>query len=180
MISYLHMIKPWEKIGETRIPHIYFNVWKPVYRMPHGGEKTFELIETCDVSVVCPLTKDNEVVMVRQYRPGPEEVLLELPAGAVDDEEYAQDSAKRELLEETGYEGICTYLASSPVGAYSSRRKHIYVAVDCVKTHEQNLGHNEYADVELVSLETFRKHLREGNFSDVDAGYLALDYLNML
>ena len=53
-------------------------------------------------AVVVAVTKDQRLVLVRQYRHGAEKVLVELPAGAIEKEEDPQAAAARELLEETG------------------------------------------------------------------------------
>ncbi len=56
--------------------------------------------------VIIPLLKSsNEVILVRQYRPPADRFIIEFPAGLIDDGETAAITAKRELLEETGYHG---------------------------------------------------------------------------
>lgn len=57
-----------------------------------------------DAVVIIPITEDGNFVMVVQSRPNTKEtVMVEFPAGMVDKGEEPVDSAKRELLEETGY-----------------------------------------------------------------------------
>jgi 8-oxo-dGTP pyrophosphatase MutT (NUDIX family) len=64
----------------------------------------FYVIEAPDWINVIPLTKDNEVVLIEQYRHGTEAVSLEIPGGMVDPGEEPHETAARELFEETGYE----------------------------------------------------------------------------
>ena len=54
--------------------------------------------------VVLPLLDDDRIVMLRQFRPGPLEWVYELPAGTVEEGEDPVETARRELVEETGYE----------------------------------------------------------------------------
>jgi 8-oxo-dGTP pyrophosphatase MutT (NUDIX family) len=57
-----------------------------------------------DVVLVFPITTDGKVIMVRQYKHGAKEILLEFPGGVFDPaEELASIAALRELREETGY-----------------------------------------------------------------------------
>jgi len=68
-----------------------------------GREHDFYVLTAGDWINVIPLTADNEVVMIEQYRHGSEDVTLEIPGGIVDLEESPHHAAVRETLEETGY-----------------------------------------------------------------------------
>ncbi len=57
-----------------------------------------------DYAAVLAITPDERVLIVRQYRPAVERYMLELPSGLVDPGETPEQAARRELLEETGYE----------------------------------------------------------------------------
>lgn len=56
----------------------------------------------CDGVMMIPLTENDEVVIVKQYRPAIDDYLYELPAGIIDPGEEIEEAAKRELFEETG------------------------------------------------------------------------------
>jgi ADP-ribose pyrophosphatase len=117
-------------------------------------------------------------VLVREFRPGPEEVVLELPGGLVDEGLSPSEAARRELLEETGYEGTLVEVATLLDDAYSTWMKHAFVASDCRKVAEPAEG--ELTEPVLLSLPEFREHLRGGRLTDVDVGYRALDHLGLL
>jgi ADP-ribose pyrophosphatase len=63
----------------------------------------FYALEMADYVTVLAVTRAEEILLVRQFRPVIEEYSLELPSGHVDPGEKPEDSARRELLEETGY-----------------------------------------------------------------------------
>ncbi|MBS1854024.1 MAG: NUDIX hydrolase [Acidobacteria bacterium] len=68
------------------------------------GEAPYYSLRLPDYSVAIALTPEEKVLVVKQYRPALERYTLELPSGLVDPGETPAQAAKRELLEETGYE----------------------------------------------------------------------------
>lgn len=55
----------------------------------------------------------NEIVLQKQYRPPIDKIVIEVPAGLIDEGETAEEAAVRELREETGYVGVVS--ETSPV-----------------------------------------------------------------
>jgi ADP-ribose pyrophosphatase len=129
---------------------------------------------------VLAITEADEVILVREFRPGPEELLYELPGGIVDEGETPGDAARRELLEETGYEGDLRAAGTSWAGAYSTHRRHAFVATDCYRVAEPWLEENEAVELALMPFADFRDHIRRGSLTDVAAAYLGLDTLERL
>ena len=72
--------------------------------MGHGEEPYYSL-KLPDYAAVVAITEEQRVLIVRQYRPAVERDTLELPSGIVDPGETPEEAARRELLEETGYQG---------------------------------------------------------------------------
>ena len=170
----------WEKLAERRIRDGYRSIVGRTYRLPSGLEREFEIKLEGDTAVVLALTPGREVVLVREFRPGVEETLLELPGGAVDDGEDPLAAAGRELLEETGYAGSLEHAGTMVDCAYSTRLRHVYTARDVRRVAEPAPEEGEAPEVELLSLELFREHLRGGRLTDVGPAYLALDRLGLL
>ena len=67
------------------------------------GEAPYYSLQLPDYAAVVALTEQNDVLIVRQYRPAVEHLTLELPSGLVDPGETPAEAATRDLLEETGY-----------------------------------------------------------------------------
>jgi ADP-ribose pyrophosphatase len=112
----------------------------------------FLKIEGRDWVTVLPITADNRVILVKQYRHGAEKFTLEIPGGIVDPEEDPKTSGLRELAEETGYvaddaEHLRTFL---PNAASLSIQCHTYVAYNVRRDRTQQLDHGE--DIEVVEL----------------------------
>jgi len=126
------------------------------------------------------ITKDQKVILAKQFRPGPKEILLELPGGYVDEGETPKQAAEKELLEETGYKGNAEFVTSIIGDGYSTMEKNCVVVTDCEKVSEQKLEENEFAEVVLMSISEFRELLGNGKNSDVEVAYIGLDYLKLL
>ncbi len=80
------------------------NVRSDEVRMPSGESAYREVVEHPGAVAVIAETADNKLIMVEQYRYPVGEVLLEIPAGKLDAGESPERCARREMLEETGYE----------------------------------------------------------------------------
>jgi ADP-ribose pyrophosphatase len=72
-------------------------------KVANGLETTREIVEHPGAVAVVAVTGNNELVLVRQFRTPTGEALLELPAGVPHKGEKREESARRELAEETGY-----------------------------------------------------------------------------
>ena len=68
-----------------------------------GGEHEFYIVESPDWVNVVPKTEDGKFIIIKQFRHGIRKATFEIPGGMVDEGETPIESAKRELLEETGY-----------------------------------------------------------------------------
>lgn len=172
----------WSRLSERPGPSGYVQVATVTYEMPDGTRADWDLITGPDVVSILALTPDDEVVLARQYRPGPGAVLDELPGGMVDLGESPLTAARRELLEETGYEGTVEIVASFPSGASRTRRSWVAVALGCQKVAEPSPGEHEFIEVIVRPLSELRRSLAAGlgTFTDVGAAYAALDHLNRL
>ena len=76
------------------------------------------------------------MILINQFRPGPEKSFLILPGGMIDDKEEAIDSIKRELLEETGYSGEFEYVSVYYQYTYMTEKVYCYIAKNCIKLKE--------------------------------------------
>jgi ADP-ribose pyrophosphatase len=175
------MISVWKVISRSEAYKKYSRkIEEVIFELPNGEQADFYIKKEGPAAAVLALTDDNEVILTRQFRVGPLKVLDELPGGFVDDGESGIAAMKRELLEETGYEGELELVGSCLDDAYSTMERFCYVAKHCKKVAEPQQTDTEQIEVVTIPLEKFRELLRSGQMTDVEVGYLGLDYLNLL
>lgn len=84
--------------------HRIFRLRHDFYRFePSRQEREFVVIDTASWVNVVPVTAEGNVVLIRQYRHGIQDVVVEIPGGMIDPGEEPEAAAVRELEEETGY-----------------------------------------------------------------------------
>jgi 8-oxo-dGTP pyrophosphatase MutT (NUDIX family) len=108
-------------------------------------EATFFVIENPDWVNIIALTKEEQIVLIQQYRHGTQEITLEIPGGMVDEGEEPLECAKRELLEETGFTAReFIYLGKShPNPALQENLMFHFLALDCEETGKTDLDEHE-------------------------------------
>jgi 8-oxo-dGTP pyrophosphatase MutT (NUDIX family) len=136
-------------------------------RLPNGTViDEFHVLEYPDWVCVMPITPDGRFVMVEQYRHGIEHICLEFPAGVIDDGEEVLTAARRELLEETGYDadhferiGRC-----APEPSRHSNVAHIVVALGARPVREPEPDHDEVIHVTAWPVSDLRELIEQGHF----------------
>ena len=141
-------------------------------------EEPYYSLKLPDYAAVVALTEEQRVVIVRQYRPAVEHHTLELPSGLVDAGETPLEAARRELLEETGYQGGEWELLGgmeTDVGRLSNR---IWACV--AKNVRLAKGRLPEDGIEVLtwSLEDLSQAMRDGRFDH--ALHVAIVMLAML
>jgi len=124
-------------------------------------------IEHPQAAAIIPFVSEGEILMVRQFRYALGRETLEIPAGKVDPGEGPEACARRELLEETGYEAgrikfIYTY---APAIGYSNELIHIYSGHNLTKGGVI-LDKREITALERLTLKEVRSLIGEGLILD--------------
>ncbi|MBI4122227.1 MAG: NUDIX hydrolase [Parcubacteria group bacterium] len=122
----------------------------------------------CSVAVVA-LTEDNRVVLVRQYRYLLNQEMLQLPGGGMEDAGDSEDLARRELLEETGYQPAAVrHLIDLPYAlGYAVDQQAVFLATGCRRVREPNLEDTELSlRVELYAPAEVFAMIERGEMTD--------------
>jgi ADP-ribose pyrophosphatase len=152
-----------EEIYRGKIVHLF----KDTVRLPNGKIAIREVMRHPGAVCVVPLTENNEVIMVRQFRHPFSRVLLEAPAGKLDPNEAPEDCARRELSEETGAEaGELTFIGDYyPSVAVLDENIHLYLARN-LTFKAQHTDEDEFLRVERIPLSTLVEQVLCGEICD--------------
>ncbi|HPP00265.1 MAG TPA: NUDIX hydrolase [bacterium] len=167
------MAQKWKTLNSEiilRTPGV--DVWRDCVELQNGNTIDYYVFEIREWASIVPITGDGKLVLVEQYRHACGGITLEFPAGLVDSRDPSPlDTAKRELLEETGYTSEdWTFLGTFQLGPSKIRNAfHLYCARNCQPAAAQNLDDTEDIRVLTVTVEEFQQLFDEGKISDVDS-----------
>ncbi|MEL4894016.1 NUDIX hydrolase [Crocosphaera sp. Alani8] len=138
-----------------------------------------------EIALVLPITPNNEIVFVRQYRHGVQEILLELPAGTFDPErEDSLTAARRELEEETGYIPqelvFMKTIYDNPVK--DDNKIHIFLGLNVEKKGTVELDITEEIEVVLVPIEDVVSKIMSGEIcvaGTIATIFMGLKYISL-
>ena len=151
------------------------------YRNEKGEARRWEAVERVNCSgivVIIPVTKEGDLLLIRQFRPVLNNYVIEFPAGLNDKGETLIDAARRELIEETGYtsEGL-ELMAEGPVSSgLSTEILTVFLAREAAPAPPDLLKKypiDETEEIEVVrtplvsAYETIEEFRRRGDIADL-------------
>lgn len=135
--------------------------------LPNGKEATREVVRHPGAVCVVPVTDNNEVIMVKQFRYPFGEVLLEIPAGKLEAGEDPLDAVKRELEEESGaVAASITHIGELyTTVAFLDERIQVYLATDLtfINSHPDE---DEFLEVVKIPLSDLVQMVMRGEIKD--------------
>ncbi len=152
-----------ERIYEGKILSVRIDT----VELPDKKYSKREIVEHPGAVAIVPITNEEEIVFVKQFRKATETVLLEIPAGKLEINEQPAECAIRELKEETGLDAekmeyIFDYF-SSP--GFTNEKIHIFIATGVI-TGEPTPEDDEYIDVVKINIKEAMNMISNGTIKD--------------
>lgn len=163
-------IRRWQRLeSETVYRCRVFALRRDRARSPRtGADHDFFVLDACDWVNIVPITADDEVVLVRQFRHGIADFSLEVPGGMIDPEDPSPlHAARREMIEETGYDAdeILPLGPVHPNPAIQGNLCHTFLARGARPVGKPSLDGTEEVEVVLVPLRDVPRLVAEGAIS---------------
>lgn len=173
-------MQEWQKLKEENVYSGYRKIARREFQLPDGSIADFDVILSKGGAAVLAITEDNKIVCFKQFRPGPEKILYELPGGAIEKGEDPLEAMERELLEETGYEAKLEFIGDYYRDAYMSGTWKMFIGRAAKKIEAQKLDSTEFGEIVLLSVGDFKEKLFKGLMTDATLGYAGLYRLKLL
>ncbi|MDT8859841.1 NUDIX hydrolase [Alkalihalobacillus sp. MEB130] len=147
--------------------------------LPNGKTGSREIVKHPGAVAVVPVTKEGNIVLVKQFRKALNKTIVEIPAGKLEIGEDPLQSAMRELEEETGYktENLEFLLSFYTSPGFADELIYLYFTDD-LQAGMTNMDDDEFLDVLEVSLEEAERMIKDQTIHDAKTAY-AINYLRM-
>ncbi|MGQ9819633.1 MAG: NUDIX hydrolase [Candidatus Kapaibacteriales bacterium] len=163
-------ITKWETIGiyKNEDLKIFQANWLKRKNPKTNQINNFVRLDSPDWVNIIPITSDNHVVMIEQYRHGIDDITLEIPGGLIDKSEQPFEAGMRECIEETGYASDDHPILlgiNNPNPAFLNNKCYSYLWINVKKRFEQKLDSNEIINIKLIPLNEIRLLIKSGKIN---------------
>jgi ADP-ribose pyrophosphatase len=144
-----------------------FKLLRENVTLNNGVTVDLDIIRHPGASAIIPLSGNDTVILIKQYRHAIGNFIWEIPAGTLDPNETPIECAKRELIEEIGFSANTWEKLGeiTPVPGYSNERIHMFLAADLVPA-KQDLDKDEVLDVHEVTIGKVIEMIHQGAIQD--------------
>jgi len=169
-------LKKWKLLSSKDVsPSKWFPIESRTYELPDGRiVDDFTITTLADVAMIIPITTDKKVILVKQFKPGIGDILIQFPAGRFEKNHTNMlATAQHELEEEVGIKVTESQLTQFTKMHASSTKAteviHFFIAENCRFNSTQHLDENEEIEVMQVSFFQMDEKILSGEIWDAEA-----------
>lgn len=153
--------------SETKFVGHSFQVLSQDITLPTGEHRNFEIIDRSDVALIIPMLSESEAVVIYQFRAAVDGFIWEFPAGKKIISESIEETALRELEEETGYVADKISLLGTFYTAphFTNEKVYVFVATQ-LRKKEKKLEQNEFIKVRKADYEELQLLFENAEIKD--------------
>ncbi len=159
----------WKKLASRPLLHTrIFDVHSVEFHHPaHPAPRDFILVQPPVSVAVVALTPQRDLVLVRQFRFGTNDLSLEIPGGGMEAGEDPVTTGARELQEETGYTGTAARLLGSvhPNPAIQTNRCHLVLVENATRTSALAWDPNEELETVVLPVDDVYARAERGEIT---------------
>lgn len=158
-----------DKISSTQIfSGKLIDLYLDNVRLPNGKQSTREWLNHPGAVCLVPILNNGDILLIRQFRYGPRDEFIEIPAGKLDKNEEPLKCGLRELEEETGYKSNkLTFLTNiHPAIGFSNEKMWMYLAEE-LELSEKKLDDDEFLELLPTPLNVALEWVFSGKITDV-------------
>jgi 8-oxo-dGTP pyrophosphatase MutT (NUDIX family) len=167
-------LQNWQLLSSKDVsPSKWFPIEARTYQLPNRAiVKDFTVSKLGNAAMVVPITTDKKVVLVQQFKPGAGKIVIQFPAGRIDqDQEDLSDTAVRELEEETGIkvrvEQLAQFGQMNVASTKSTEQVFFFLAENCEFNSQQHLDKNEEIEIITLTFDELDQKVLSGEISCV-------------
>lgn len=153
--------------SETLFEGAIFRVDRQNVTLPNGKQAIRDIVVNPNAAAIVAIDKDNNIIMVKQYRTTCERIMLEIPAGKLDPGEEPLACANRELREETGYRAKQMKFIFAPMVSpgFSTESIYIFMATD-LSAGDIDPDEDEFVETVKIPINEVIKMIMNGEIQD--------------
>ena len=161
-------LKETKILSEQKFSGRLIDLYLDQVELPNGETATREWIDHPGAVCLIPILPDGKICLIRQFRYGPGEEFIEIPAGKLNAGEAPLDCAYRELEEETGYRtNKLTFLTNiHPAIGFSNEKMWMYLAEE-LELSKKKLDEDEFLELLPTPLNQAIEWVFSGKITDV-------------
>jgi ADP-ribose pyrophosphatase len=144
-----------------------FDLFLEKVALPNGVVLEREVVRHPGAAAMVPFLDEDTVILIRQYRHAVDRYLWEIPAGTLEKGENPMDCARRELVEEIGYEAdeLEKITELLPAPGYTDECIHIFSARR-LRISKQSLDDDEVLEAQAVAFDKAIDMIGKGDIQD--------------